>query len=112
MSAKEKTEWHQIVRSNDRLCDVATQYLKKASKVYLEGQLQTRKWKDNTGNERYTTEIILQQFRGELVILGSHGDDQAPVLSEESLKQLEGGGSIDSDIPTPDSHNINSEVPF
>jgi len=109
---KEKTEWHQIVVFNDRLCDVATQYLKKGSKVYLEGQLQTRKWKDNTGNERYTTEIVLQQFRGELIILGSLGDDQTPVLSEESLKQLEGGEPIDSDISTSDSHNINNEVPF
>jgi len=109
---KEKTEWHQIVIFNDRLCDVATQYLKKGSKVYLEGQLQTRKWKDNTGNERYTTENVLQQFRGELIILGSHGDDQTPVLSEEHLKQLEGGESIDSDISTSDSHDINNEVPF
>ena len=109
---KEKTEWHQIVIFNDRLCDVATQYLKKGSKVYLEGQLQTRKWKDNTGNERYTTEIILQQFRGELTMLDSRGDDnQAPELSDESLEQHT-GTSIDPGIPSPQGHNINDEVPF
>lgn len=109
---KDKTEWHKILIFNDRLCDVATQYLKKGSKVYLEGQLQTRKWKDSTGNERYTTEIILQQFRGELTMLDSRGDDdQAPVLSDDSLEQPI-GDPTDSSQPSSDNHNINDEVPF
>ena len=109
---KEKTEWHQIVIFNDRLGDVATQYLKKGSKVYLEGQLQTRKWKDNTGNERYTTEIVLQQFRGELTMLDSRGDDnQAPVLSEGSLERPP-GEFLDSSVFSPNNNDMNDEVPF
>jgi single-strand DNA-binding protein len=109
---KDKTEWHHVVIFNDRLGDVATQYLKKGSKVYLEGQLQTRKWKDNTGNDRYTTEIVLQQFRGELTILDSRGDDnQAPVLSEGSLEQPP-GEPLDSSVFSPNNNDINDEVPF
>jgi len=109
---KEKTEWHQIVIFNDRLGDVAVQYLKKGSKVYLEGQLQTRKWKDNTGNERYTTEVVLQQFRGELTMLDSRGvDNQAHILSDNSLEQPPGENPVDASTPSFDS-NLNDEVPF
>ena len=70
---KEKTEWHQVVIFNDNLAKVAEQYLKKGMKVYLEGQLQTRKW-EKDGIERYTTEVVLQKFRGELQMLTSVGD--------------------------------------
>ena len=70
---KEKTEWHSVVIFNDNLAKVAEQYLKKGMKVYLEGQLQTRKWQDQTGNERYTTEVVLQKFRGELQMLDARG---------------------------------------
>jgi single-strand DNA-binding protein len=70
---KEKTEWHQVVIFNENLARVAEQYLKKGSKVYVEGQLQTRKWTDQQGQEKYTTEIVLQRFRGELTILDSRG---------------------------------------
>jgi single-strand DNA-binding protein len=70
---KEKTEWHNIVVFNDNLAKVAEQYLKKGMKVYVEGQLQTRKWQDQTGNDRYTTEIVLQKFRGELQMLDARG---------------------------------------
>ena len=66
---KEKTEWHRVVIFNEQLGKVAEQYLKKGSTVYIEGQLQTRKWTDQNGNDRYTTEIVLQRFRGELVLL-------------------------------------------
>jgi single-strand DNA-binding protein len=69
---KEKTEWHSVVIFNDNLAKVAEQYLKKGMKVYLEGQLQTRKW-EKDGIERYTTEIVLQKFRGELQMLDSRG---------------------------------------
>ncbi len=68
---KEKTEWHRVVIFNEGLCKVAEQYLKKGAKVYIEGALQTRKWTDQSGNERYTTEVVLQRFRGELVLLDS-----------------------------------------
>ena len=70
---KEKTEWHSVVIFNENLGRVAEQYLKKGSKVYLEGQLQTRKWTDQSGQEKYTTEVVLQRFRGELTILDSRG---------------------------------------
>ena len=70
---REKTEWHRVVIFNERLADVAEKYLKKGSKVYVEGQLQTRKWTGNDGNERYTTEVVLQRFRGELTMLDSRG---------------------------------------
>jgi single-strand DNA-binding protein len=70
---KEKTEWHNIVVFNDNLAKVAEQYLKKGMKVYVEGQLQTRKWQDQSGQDRYTTEIVLQKFRGELQMLDARG---------------------------------------
>ena len=66
---KERTEWHRVVVFNDRLVDIIEKYLKKGSKVYLEGALQTRKWTDKEGQERYTTEVVLQKFRGELTML-------------------------------------------
>jgi single-strand DNA-binding protein len=71
---KEKTEWHNVVIFNDNLAKVAEQYLKKGMKVYLEGQLQTRKWTDQQGQDRYTTEVVLQKFRGELQMLDARGE--------------------------------------
>src|SRR5579884_243168 len=70
---KEKTEWHRVVIYNENLCKVAEQYLKKGSKVYIEGQLQTRKWQDQSGQDRYSTEVVLQGFRGELTLLDRAG---------------------------------------
>jgi single-strand DNA-binding protein len=71
---KEKTEWHNVVIFNDSLAKVAEQYLKKGMKVYVEGQLQTRKWQDQSGQDRYTTEVVLQKFRGELQMLDARGE--------------------------------------
>jgi single-strand DNA-binding protein len=71
---KEKTEWHTVVIFNEGLCKVAEQYLKKGATVYIEGQLQTRKWQDQTGNDRYSTEIVLQGFNSTLTMLGGRGD--------------------------------------
>ncbi|HEX8258516.1 MAG TPA: single-stranded DNA-binding protein [Allosphingosinicella sp.] len=70
---QERTEWHRVVIFNENLGRVAKQYLRKGSKVYLEGQLQTRKWQDNSGQDKYSTEVVLQRFRGELVLLDSKG---------------------------------------
>jgi len=70
---REKTEWHQVVIFNDNLAKVAENYLKKGAKVYIEGQLQTRQWEDQSGQKRYTTEIVLQRYRGELQMLDSRG---------------------------------------
>lgn len=75
---QEKTEWHSVVIFNEHLVDVAEKYLAKGSKIYLEGQLQTRKWQDQQGNDRYSTEIVLNRYRGELQML-----DMKPRTSEE-----------------------------
>src|ERR1700738_103247 len=71
---KEKTEWHRVVIFNENLVKVAEQYLKKGSKIYVEGALQTRKWTDQAGGEKYSTEIVLQRFRGELTMLDGRGE--------------------------------------
>jgi single-strand DNA-binding protein len=116
---KEKTEWHNVVIFNENLARVAEQYLRKGSKVYVEGQLQTRKWTDQSGQEKYTTEVVLQRFRGELTILDGRGggemsDDaggssrgefgrSSPMEKRPALAGA-GGGSrhsndLDDDIP-------------
>ena len=71
---REKTEWHRVVIFNERLADVAERYLQRGRQVYIEGQLQTRKWQDQEGNDKYTTEIVLSQFRGELQMIGGRGE--------------------------------------
>ena len=86
---KEKTEWHSVVIFNDQLAKVAEQYLKKGMKVYVEGQLQTRKWQDQSGQERYTTEVVLQKFRGELQMLDARGQGEGGQVGYS-------GGSRDS----------------
>ncbi len=70
---RERTEWHSVVIFNEALGRIAEQYLKKGSKIYIEGQLQTRKWQDQSGADRYSTEVVLQRYRGELTILDSRG---------------------------------------
>ena len=71
---REKTEWHRVVIFNERLADVAQKFLRKGSKIYIEGQLQTRKWTDQSGVEKYSTEVVLQRFRGELQMLDTRGE--------------------------------------
>src|SRR5687768_8491052 len=71
---REKTEWHRVVIFNEGLCRIAEQYLKKGSKVYLEGQLQTRKWQDQSGQDKYTTEVVLQNFNSNLTMLDGRGE--------------------------------------
>ena len=73
---RERTEWHNVVIFNDNLAKVAEQYLKKGSKVYVEGQLQTRKWQDRDGKDRYTTEVVLQRYRGELSLMSRPASQQ------------------------------------
>ena len=78
---KERTEWHRVVIFNERLSEIAEKYLKKGAKVYLEGALQTRKWTDQQGQERYSTEVVLQRFRGELTMLdGGRGAGGGPPM--------------------------------
>jgi single-strand DNA-binding protein len=94
---KERTEWHRVTIFNDKLADVAEKYLRKGSSVYLEGQLQTRKWTDQQGQEKYTTEIVLQRYRGELTML-------------DGKSAAGGGGSQDWQAPASD--DLNDEMPF
>src|SRR5881409_3960445 len=79
---KERTEWHRVVIFNERLAEIAEKYLKKGSKIYVEGALQTRKWTDNSGQERYTTEVVLQRFRGELTMLDGRGGGAGEATDE------------------------------
>lgn len=89
---KEKTEWHSVVIFNDNLAKVAEQYLKKGMKVYLEGSLQTRKWQDKDGQDRYSTEVVLQKFRGELQMLDARGGGGGEVAEYGGGSSYSGGG--------------------
>lgn len=104
---KDRTEWHRVAIFNEKLADVADKYLRKGSKIYLEGQLQTRKWTDQNGQERYTTEIVLPRFRGELTMLDSKGQgaggDVHPFEPSASQGARESFPSVDV---------IDDEVPF
>jgi single-strand DNA-binding protein len=114
---KEKTEWHRVVIFNEGLCKVAEQYLKKGSKVYLEGSLQTRKWQDQSGQDKYSTEVVLQGFNSVLTMLdraggggGDYGDSgggdfgsSGPTASRERKPAMAGAGGrrddMDDEIP-------------
>jgi len=89
---QDRTEWHRVVIFNDNLAKVAEQYLKKGMKVYIEGQLQTRKWQDQSGQERYSTEVVLQKFRGELQMLDSRGQGGEGQVGYSGGGQNYGGG--------------------
>jgi len=89
---KERTEWHRVVIFNERLAEFAEKYLKKGRKVYVEGALQTRKWTDNAGQERYTTEVVLTRFRGELTMLDSAGGASGPPMEGGSDEGYASGG--------------------
>lgn len=111
---KEKTEWHTIVCFNDALCKVAEQYLKKGMKVYIEGQLATRKWEDQTGAARYSTEIVLQKFRGEIQMLdkadhpardpGDYGTQRGASTRQERGPEQQSSQSS--------SRELDDEIPF
>lgn len=98
---KEKTEWHRIVIFNKNLAEIAEKYLRKGSKVYIEGALQTRKWTDKDGQEKYTTEVVLQNFRGELQMLDSRGGEGGGggrVATDEAPRSFE-RAELDDEIP-------------
>lgn len=112
---QERTEWHRVVIFNDNLAKVAEQYLKKGAKVYIEGQLQTRKWQDQSGQDRYSTEVVLQKFRGELQMLDSRG--------QGGENQIDQGGGRSSDFGQSGpaepagggggySRDLDDEIPF
>ena len=92
---REKTEWHTVVIFNENLAKIAENYLRKGSKIYVEGQLQTRKWQDRDGNDRYSTEVVLQRYRGELTMLGEKGS-----------------GSERVPEPQPSDEDFGDSIPF
>jgi len=132
---KERTEWHSVAIFNEALAKVAEQYLKKGSKVYLEGQLETRKWQDQSGADRYTTEVVLRQFRGELTLLdgrdgggagGGGGQDDrggyddygsssgagAPAARSGSTGGSGGGSGGGGRAPAGGRADMDDEIPF
>jgi len=122
---KEKTEWHRVVIFNDNLAKIAEQYLRKGSSVYLEGSLQTRKWTDQNGVEKYSTEVVLQRFNGNLTLLGGRGDSGGAASQGGGYDQYEDsyGGAPDNSrmassgpkaAPSgaPQNFDLDDEIPF
>ena len=111
---RERTEWHNVSITNEALVRVAEQYLKKGSKVYLEGQLETRKWQDQAGNDRYTTEVVLRPYRGELTMLDSRisssdlqGSDYSQVQNTPQNNDFS-----NNDQENFSSNDMDDEIPF
>ncbi len=111
---QERTEWHNVVIFNENLGRVAKSYLRKGSKVYLEGQIQTRKWTDQSGNDRYTTEVVLQRFRGELVLLDSREGGSRGAFNEDFDDVGGGAPSRPQQRPQPAAFDtdLDDDVPF
>ena len=115
---REKTEWHRVVIFNEHLCKVAENYLKKGSKIYIEGSLQTRKWTDNAGVEKYSTEVVLQRYNGELTMLDGRGDGGGDTGgynqdggSSSNYNQTASGGGGGS-APASEKPGFDDEIPF
>ena len=115
---KEKTEWHRVVIFNDRLGDVAERFLKKGSSVYIEGSLQTRKWTDQQGQEKYTTEVVLQRYRGEMSLMGGAGGSGASEGGYEFDSSPLGASSNNDPFSLPPAggskgfDDLNDDIPF
>ena len=106
---RERTEWHRVVIFNDALGKIAEQYLKKGSTVYLEGQLQTRKWTDQqSGQEKYTTEVVLQRYRGELTLLGSRPENQ--ISNDQQNAEIDQSNQIS--MSDEIASDLDDEIPF
>ena len=100
---REKTEWHNVVVFNEGLCKVVEQYVKKGAKLYIEGQLQTRKWQDQNGNDRYTTEVVLQGFSSTLTMLDGRGEGGGAGRGSSDYGGGFGGGGYEDDQPRQSS---------
>jgi single-strand DNA-binding protein len=118
---RERTEWHRVVIFNERLGEVAEKYLSKGRSVYLEGQLQTRKWQDQSGQERYSTEVVLQRFRGELVLLGGRDEGGATLPDDRDSgdwsrapSEPARGGGVGGRRPggSENFDELDDEIPF
>jgi single-strand DNA-binding protein len=102
---RERTDWHRVVIYNDNLAKIAERYLKKGSKVYIEGQLQTKKWQDQSGQDRYTTEVALQNFRGELTLLDHPSSNEGRGRSDDNFGHSQSA-------PAKPKPEMDDEVPF
>lgn len=113
---RERTEWHRVVIFNERVGDVAERYLRKGRKVYIEGELRTRKWTDQQGVEKYTTEVVIAQFRGNLVLLDSQNktnDQPAQSTNQTSTRRYQSGSSMsDAAGYGYGSQQLDDEIPF
>jgi single-strand DNA-binding protein len=113
---KERTEWHRVVIFNEGLTKVAEQYLRKGSKVYIEGQLQTRKWQDQSGQDRYSTEVVLQGFNSNLTMLDGRSDENAGGFSGprevSDNRRPSGGGQRPSSAPAFEPGGMDDDIPF
>jgi single-strand DNA-binding protein len=113
---REKTEWHRVVIFNEPLCRIAEQYLKKGAKIYLEGALQTRKWTDQQGQEKYSTEVVLQGFNAQLTMLDGRGGGGAGEFSDQGTGTGEFGSSGPSARKQPAMagarNDMDDEIPF
>lgn len=109
---QERTEWHRVVIFDEKIAEVCERYLKKGSKVYLEGQLQTRKWTDQSGVEKYTTEVVLQRFRGNLVMLDGRGEGGGDYSGGAGGDYGQGGGYGGGSGGAPAGGDLDDEIPF
>jgi single-strand DNA-binding protein len=109
---RERTEWHRVVIFNEGLCRIAEQYLRKGSKVYLEGQLQTRKWQDQSGQDRYTTEVVLQGFNSVLTMLDSRRSSEAEDRSGRGAEFGNAGPMERNGAGSPMRAELDDEIPF
>ena len=112
---REKTEWHRVVIFNENLSNIAEQYLKKGSTVFVEGQLQTRKWQDQNGIDKYTTEVVLGRFRGELAMIGSRSDSPNISDTQDHISEHNASNEItqkDSNPPMGGAGDLDDEIPF
>ena len=113
---REKTEWHRVVIFNENLSNIAEQYLKKGNTVFVEGQLQTRKWQDQSGQDKYTTEVVLGRFRGELAMIGSRNDNISMNDEQQNITQdktiEEQPGKTSENPPTGGAGDLDDEIPF
>src|ERR1700682_2386105 len=115
---REKTEWHRVVIFNEGLCRIAEQYLKKGAKVYLEGQLQTRKWQDKEGQDRYSTEVVLQGFNSQLTMLDSRGGGGGGSALEDQSGEFGASGPMSERRPAAAAaaggkrDEMDDEIPF
>jgi len=103
---KEKTSWHNIVVFGDGLVDIVEKYVKKGSKIYIEGELQTRKWQDQDGNDKYTTEVVLQGFNSNLTLLDSRNNSNQSIENNNDLEKVE------STTESNDSTDNDEDIPF